>query len=295
MYELAFCYEITGKSEDAVKYYSGFLDKNPYSKTAWFNLGVSYNKLFLYEKAILAYDYALAIDEKFASAYFNKANALANLERYDDAIETYKETFLYEHQDALAYYYIAECYEKKEQYDLALVFYNKAIKADPLLADAWLGIGISLDSLGRTAEGIHYVKKSIELQQESGVFWYVFGDMQCKLEFYEEAGAAYTKVTELEPENKDIWLDYANLLDSQGEKTKALEILAEGVKHHPDNAEILYRISACLFSVGQKQEALTFLHNALGLDYEKHSDLFEYLPQLKENTTVLDLIESYKK
>jgi hypothetical protein len=37
------------------------------------------------------------------------------------------------------------------------------------------------------------------------------------------------------------------------------------------------------------------LQNALKLNYEKHSELFEYLPQLKENTSITDLIESYKK
>jgi hypothetical protein len=54
-------------------------------------------------------------------------------------------------------------------------------------------------------------------------------------------------------------------------------------------------MSAYLLELGKKQEALGFLQNALVLDYEKHNELFEYLPQLKENTSILDLIESYRK
>jgi len=54
-------------------------------------------------------------------------------------------------------------------------------------------------------------------------------------------------------------------------------------------------MSAYLLEIGQKQEAMNFLQNALLLDYEKHKDLFEYLPQLKDNTSVVDLIESYRK
>ena len=76
---------------------------------------------------------------------------------------------------------------------------------------------------------------------------------------------------------------------------KVLVQLAEGIKHHPQNAELHYRISACLMSIGQKQEALSFLKKALKLNYDKHNELFDYLPDLKENTSITDLIEAYKK
>src|ERR1700746_1276147 len=92
LYELAFCYELNGQSEESVKYYTDFVDKHPYTSTAWFNLGVPYNRMGMYEKAIDAYDYSIAIQDDFASAYFNKANSLANLNRLDEAIEVYKET-----------------------------------------------------------------------------------------------------------------------------------------------------------------------------------------------------------
>ena len=74
-----------------------------------------------------------------------------------------------------------------------------------------------------------------------------------------------------------------------------MEILAEGIKYHPHNAELQYRIAACLMSIGQKQEALSFLRNALKLNYDIHNELFDYIPQLKENPSITDLIESYKK
>jgi hypothetical protein len=48
-------------------------------------------------------------------------------------------------------------------------------------------------------------------------------------------------------------------------------------------------------SIGQKQEALSFLKNALKLNYALHNELFDYLPQLKENSSITDLIELYKK
>jgi len=78
-------------------------------------------------------------------------------------------------------------------------------------------------------------------------------------------------------------------------KKEALEVLQEGIKHHPDNAELQYRITACLLTMGIKQEAMEHLHSALKLNYEMHNEMFEYIPALKENTSVIDVIQSYKK
>jgi tetratricopeptide (TPR) repeat protein len=115
------------------------------------------------------------------------------------------------------------------------------------------------------------------------------------MQFYEDAELSFKKVIDLDPTNSEIWLDYANLLFEQENKNGSLEILAEGIKYHPQNAELHYRIAACLMSIGQKQEALSFLQKALTLNYEKHNELFDYIPQLKSNISITNLIESYKK
>ena len=135
----------------------------------------------------------------------------------------------------------------------------------------------------------------MELEKENAEFWHIYGELQQKMLFYEDAELSFKKVIELDPDNAEVWLDYANLLFEQENKNGSLEVLAEGIKYHPQNAELQYRISACLMSIGQKQEALGFLQNALKLNYEIHNELFDYLPQLKENSSITDLIESYKK
>ena len=54
---------------------------------AWFNLGAAYQGLKLYEKSIDAYQYAIAIDEKFDYAYRNMGDAYLRLHKYKEAIE----------------------------------------------------------------------------------------------------------------------------------------------------------------------------------------------------------------
>jgi len=295
LYELSFCYEASGKNNEAIEFFNSFLDKHPYSSSAWFNLGVVFNRLEHFEKAIEAYDYVIAIKENFAPAYFNKANSLANQGRYKEAIHCYEETFKLEKPEAITYCYIGECYEKLKNFDQALINYNRAIAIDPNLSDAWMGMGIVLDQQDKLTEGIHYLKKAVELSKENADYYYVIGDAYQKLGFFEEAESAYKKVTELDPAIETIWLDYSNFLFEQGEKERSIEILAEGIKYHPDNAELYYRMAACLLWIGKKQEALTHLQSALQLDYKKHKEIFKFLPELRKNRTITDMIKSFRK
>ena len=175
-----------------------------------------------------------------------------------------------------------------------MIHYNKAIRLNPQLADAWMGMGVILDQQNRLSEGIHYVKKALELEVNNAQFWYIFGEMEHKRGFFEEAAGAYRKVIELEPENADIWLDFSRLQFEQENVKGAVETLAEGIKYHPSSAEMNYRMSGYLLSLGKKQDAMGFLQQGLQLDYAKHTELFEFLPQLRDNAGIMQFIETYR-
>ncbi|HTF04877.1 MAG TPA: tetratricopeptide repeat protein [Bacteroidia bacterium] len=293
--ELAFCYEMIGDQEEGVEFFEKFTDKRPYNPFAWFNLGVSLSRNGLYEKALEAYEYALAINDKFPAALFNKANLLSTLNRVDEAIACYNESLTFEPQRADTHYFIGECYERKEDLDTALLYYHKATRLDANLADAWLGIGVVLEQQDRISEGIHYVKKALDLNQANAEYWYAYGDFQLKLGFHEEAEAAYKQVMTVEPENPNIWLDYAKVQFEMENMKGSLETLMEGIKHHPVYAELQYRMAAYLIYAGRKEEALEYLHDGLHQDFDKHEEMFEEFPQLRDNLSLVELIESYRK
>jgi tetratricopeptide (TPR) repeat protein len=45
LYELAFCYDILDKQEESIQFYQEYIDSDPYSYAAWYNLANSYHKL----------------------------------------------------------------------------------------------------------------------------------------------------------------------------------------------------------------------------------------------------------
>jgi tetratricopeptide (TPR) repeat protein len=295
LYEIAYCFDITDRLDESIAFYTKFIDNDPYSYAAWYNLGIVYNKAELYEKALQAYDYAVLIKYDFASAYFNIGNTYSNLEQYDEAIKAYTQTFEYEQPDALTYYNIGECYEKLEKMDEARDFYKKATKLNPYLAEAWFGIGITLDFEDRLYEAVHYIRKALELDANNPEFWFALGDIECKSGNVVIAEQAYQKVIELAPDDPDIRLDYSALLMEQSRNDESIEILAEGIKYNPDNSELYYRLAFYQYIAGNKHEAYVVLADALMLNHEQHTLLFEYLPQLADDVTIMQMIDIYKK
>ena len=144
-------------------------------------------------------------------------------------------------------------------------------------------------------EAIHYIKKTLDLDKENVDYWFTYAEIHEKIGFIEEAEIAYKKVIELENFEPEIWLNYSNLLYQQEYQKEAIDVLCEGIKYHPDSADIFYRLSAYLFNQGDDNKALTYFQDALKLNYEKHQDIFIYMPNVKDNPNLINLLNTYKK
>lgn len=104
----------------------------PYSSQTvleWVEKGNAFEQLGEHNKAIEAYDKAIAINPNFKYAWYNKGNALTKLGEYDKAIEAY----------------------------------DRAIAIDPYYRDAWNNKGIALMYLGKDDKAIEAFDKIIAL------------------------------------------------------------------------------------------------------------------------------------
>ena len=69
LYNLIFCYENIGMIDESIGELSSVLEKRPYSKIAWHQLGKIYNKQGKFKESISAFDFAIISDDQFVSAY----------------------------------------------------------------------------------------------------------------------------------------------------------------------------------------------------------------------------------
>ncbi|MBX7095725.1 MAG: tetratricopeptide repeat protein [Flavobacteriales bacterium] len=294
IFELAYCFEISGQGENSIQFFNDFIDNHPYSFSAWYNLGNSYIRKGLFEKAIEAFDFCITINENFSSAYFNKANAYVQLEMYHEAINCYAETFLYEEPQAITYCYIGECFEKLEMPEEAFENFLKATEIDEDLADGWLGMGIALSMMEKHKEAIPYLEKAKALEDKSSDTWYILGEVLDKANDISGSQQSFLKALELDGDNPELIMDYTDFLKRRFSLQEALEEMDKHILRFPQQAELLYRQSVYLLESGKKAQAMEMLAEALSLNFEEHEELFDYLPELKNNNDIVELIEHYR-
>ena len=295
LYEIGYCYEMGGMSEDAISFFTHEIDRRPYSLVAWYNLGIAYSTLELYEKSIDAFDFSIAIDPTYTPAYFSKAQCYEQMEMYQEAINVYKQTFDLEKADAMTYYYIGDCYASMEKYDTAIDFYRKSIGLERHFSDSWMGIGLCFVELDQNNEALSHMEQAIKLESDNAEYYIAFAETQLALGLEDEAALSYQKASELEPYHADIWLDYSDLYaDTKKDYTKALEILEDGIYFQGENSALTYRRVAYLYEAGRLKEAILELFIALTQDYDAHIQLLEYSENAKNSPEILAVIESYK-
>ncbi len=126
LYKICFWTDYTGRNEESIKLHQKIIDEFPYTQLAWFNLGAAFQGLKLYEKAIDAYQYAIAIDEKFDYAYRNMGDAYLRLHKYREAIDVLQKVLELSMPEEVIYEALGHCYEKLKNHAQARFHYRKA-------------------------------------------------------------------------------------------------------------------------------------------------------------------------
>ncbi len=287
--------EISKNSKRSLSFIKNYIKSKPYDYEAWFYLGVIYQRMDNHLDAIESFDYSICIKEDYISAYTNKAESLSELGYHQKAVDCCKETFKYENPDAILYFDIGELYEKMNNLNKAKSYYYKCIRKDEYFAEAWYNLALILDLQDLPKEASYYIEKAIDINSSNVDYLFIYAQINEKIGLIKEAEIAYRKVLELDELDSESWLNYSDLLYKNESTNKAIEVLKKGVKLNPKNAELSYRLSAYLFQSGSENLALSIFENALSIDYDLHEKLFQYLPSIKENKNLLNLLTEYKK
>jgi tetratricopeptide (TPR) repeat protein len=294
IHEIAFFFELTGREEEAIQFFTEFLDQNPYSKVGWFNLGIFFNTLELYEKAIEAYEFTLAIDEEFSSAYFNIANSYSGLQHYKKAIKYYQKTFEFETPEPITYYYIGESYENLEDLENAVANFKKAIKMDDKLGEPWAGVARIAVKQQQDQKAIKYYEKAISLVPLNDDFKYELAIVYLRNRMFPEAEKLFKEIIEHDAGFIEAWINYSVCINLSNNIEMAIDIIEKAIEKNKDEASLWYRLAGLLYKSGKVQQAYYYIETALKLDFETHTELLEFIPELEKDSRLVELLGFYK-
>ena len=295
LYKICFWTDFTGRNEESIKLHQKIIDEFPYCELAWFNLGAALQGLKLYEKAVDAYQYAIAIDEKFDYAYRNMGDAFIRMRKYKEAIEVLEKVIELSRPEDVIYEAIGHCYDRLKNFAQARFYYRKASHLNPEDSKLYFKIAGTYMNEGQWVQASKHLETALNLQPSQPEYNLAMGECKMQLEDIRQAIHFFSNVVRLRPKNISSWEALIRCLFSAGYYEEALEQVDAAIKITDGKPLFYYYLSAVYFALGKSKEALLHLEKSLMKAPKLLKKFVELNPSILQNQQVVDVIAKFKR
>lgn len=283
--------EFTGRYEEAIVVNEAAIDAHPYAHLAWYNLGNAHQNLGQMDEAVDAYEFVLAIDDKFEYAYYDCAAIRFDQEAYADSIGYYLDLLkiVQPSDKGDLHFKIGACYHLLAQYSNAKKHLLIAQKTSVFQDRIYYLLGNCSLMEGLSKEAAYYYNKAISLEPDNGEYYSNLAEVKIIEEDYHAARDCYEKAVSLNPDSLQIWIDYIVFYFDLGYTDKAFAVLDMAAKYLEVN-KVKYIKVAFLFLAGKRNEGSVLLWEALSEDYESYKIIFKIAPELEDDSDIRAII-----
>lgn len=295
LHKICFWTEFTGRNEESLRLHHHIIDEHPYNELAWFNLGTAYQGLKLYEKAVDAYQYAVAIDDKFEYAYRNMGDAYIRLRKYPEAIKVLERHLEIAKPEDVIYEAIGHCYEKQKKYTQARYCYRKASHLNPEDDKLYYRIGHTYMLEKNWDNAVKSLLSAIKINRNNAEYCLAIGECLLELEENKEALAYFLNAIRIRPSGQHAWLSFIRGLYIAGFYEEAIVQLNIAEKKIGRRPVFKFYRTAVLIALGKSREALIHLETALQEAPRQVKKLVELDPFILRHSGVVDMIARYRR
>jgi tetratricopeptide (TPR) repeat protein len=293
--KICFWTDHTGRNEEAITLCKKIIDEQPFNDLAWFNLGAAYQGIKLYEKCIDAYEYVVAINEKFENAYRNIGDAYIRLRKYDKAIEALLSVVELEAADEIVYEAIGFCFDKVENFSEARFYYKKAQSINPEDAHLYYKIAVTHMNQAAWQNAIKYLQIALRKNALQPDYNLTLGQCYMQLGKLEDALIKFSNVINVKPKNVNGWSELLNCF-LQGQYFADGVDYAEMAFMQTDGKPIfLYYKAMFLFCDKKPKEATLALQEAVAVNPKLLKKIVEINPALLQYSQVVDILAKHKR
>lgn len=295
LYKICFWTDFTGRNEEGIRLHQRIIEEYPFNELAWFNLGAAYQGIKLYEKAIDAYQYAIAIDEKFDYALRNMGDAYIRLRKYKDAIEVLEKVLELTRPEDVIYEAIGHCYDRLGNYAQARFNYKKASHLNNDDSQLIYKIACTYMNEETWDSAIKNLEAAMRIHKMQPEYNLAMGQCYMKLGRLEDAITYFGNVVRVRPKNINGWTELLNCLYQAGLFEDALEYAGFAYEQTDGKPVFLFYKSAALFALNKGKEALIQLELGMSKNPKLIKKFIGIHPAILQNQQVVDIIAAFKK
>ena len=295
LYKICFWTDFTGRNEESIQLHLKIIDDFPYNDLAWFNLAAAYQGLHLYEKAIDAYQYAIAINEKFDYAYRNMADALMRLRRFKEAIESLEKVVELARPEDLIYQAIGYCYEKIRNYAQARFYYRKASHLNPDDARLYVKVAGTYMKEGKFTQAVKHLDTALKIKRLDPEFNLMMGECLVKLGKHKEAVHNFMMAVNSKPRNLKGWEALIRVLFDESQYHEANKQLQLARLKIGDKPILNFYEAAILLATGKVKDGLILLESTIESAPKQLKSFLKLYPSAVQYPQVVELILKWKR
>ncbi len=216
-----------------------------------------------YDKALVNYNYAIELDDKYAWAIASRGQTYRQMEKYKESLADFNRAIELDDKVAWVIASRGETYRLMEKYEEALADYTRAIELDDKYAWAVASRGLTYQLMKKYEESLTDFNHAIELDDKAAWVIASRGQTYRLMEKYEEALADYTRAIEVD--DKYAWAVASRGLTYQRLKRykEAITDLKNAVELEPDNANNICNYAGLLLGQGFLDEGFIMLDRAI--------------------------------
>ena len=295
LYKICFWTDFTGRNEEGIRLHQKIIDDFPFNELAWFNLAAAYQGIKLYEKAIDAYQYAVAIDEKFDYAYRNMGDAYLRLRKYKEAIEVLQKVLELARPEEVIYEAIGHCFDKMQNFAQARFYYRKATHLNQENSQLFYKIACTYMNECVWESAIKNLETAMRIYKMQPEYNLAMGQCYMEMGSIETAVQYFGNVVRNRPKNINGWLELLKCLY----KANCFDEGAEYVNHALalTNQKPVFYIYKCAFllALGKSKDAMLQLEIGLDKNPRLVKKLLELNPAVLQNQLAVEVIARFKK
>jgi len=295
LYKICFWTDFTGRYEESIRLHQNIIHSFPYNELAWFNLGAAFQGLKLHEKAIDAYQYAIAIDEKFDYAYRNLGDAYLRLRKYKEAIEALEKVLELSRPEYVIYEAMGYCYHKLQNFSQARFHYRKASHLNAEDSQLHYKIAGTYMNEGAWQPAIKCLHTALSMHRLQPEYNIALGRCYMELGKYPEAITAIANAVKLKPKNINGWVELLQCMYKGGLINDGIEYAKQAFESTENKPVFLFYKSLFLFAAGKSKEALIYLENGFALYPKGFKKIIEIEPSLLRYQQVVEIAARFKK
>ncbi len=295
LYKICFWTDFTGRNEEGIKLHQKIIDEHPFNELAWFNLGAAYQGLKLYEKALDAYQYAIAIDEKFDYALRNMGDAYLRLRRYKDAIEVLEKVLELARPEDVIYEAIGHSYDKMGNYAQARFNYKKASHLSKNDSHIIFKIACTYMNEANWSSAVKTLETALQMHRLQPEYNLAMGQCYMQMNKLDEAISYFGNVVRVRPKNTNGWVELLKCLYKAALWDEALEYAGFAYEQTDGKPIFMFYKSAILLVCGKSKEAILQLEKAMHQNPKLIKRFIELNPAVLQNQQVVDVIARFKK